>query len=324
MAGDGSIKTVVTAIVVNFSVTIAKTIGWLISMSPSMLAEAIHSLADTANQTLVFVGIRVSKKGPTRDFPVGYGQSRYLWNLLSASGIFFVGFGVTTYHGVSSLFSEHHSSGSFSLIMLILGYSFIAEGYALWVAYKDVYSQKGNKTLAQWITQGDDPTSVGILIEDGIAVMGVVLAFVGVILTKYFHNPIFDSIASIVIGLLLGSMAIIIGYANGRLLLNRSVSISSEEEIRQFLVSLPEIKSISNLKTEIVSPEFISLSVDFDIDTSTILQSDDTLSKKLTDKGIEAKELDASFKLVGQFINKIENSVYKKFPEIKQISLEVD
>ena len=84
----GSTKVVLTAILVNLFVTIAKGVGWILSMSPSMLAEAIHSFADTVNQCLVYVGIRVSKKGPTRDFPVGYGQARYLWNLISATGIF--------------------------------------------------------------------------------------------------------------------------------------------------------------------------------------------------------------------------------------------
>ena len=104
---DGSVKVVLTAVVVNFFVTLAKSVGWMFSMSPSMLAEAIHSFADTANQMLVYLGIRISRKGPTREYPAGYGQARYLWNLISASGIFFIGFGVTVYHGVSSLVNPH-------------------------------------------------------------------------------------------------------------------------------------------------------------------------------------------------------------------------
>jgi len=104
---DGSVKVVLTAVVVNFFVTIAKAVGWLISFSPSMLAEAIHSFADTANQLLVYLGIRISKKAPTREYPAGYGQARYLWNLISASGIFFIGFGVTVFHGVSTLLNSH-------------------------------------------------------------------------------------------------------------------------------------------------------------------------------------------------------------------------
>jgi divalent metal cation (Fe/Co/Zn/Cd) transporter len=191
------------------------------------------------------------------------------------------------------------------------------------VAYKDVYSQKGDKTILQWIEQGDDPTSVGILIEDSIAVLGVALAFIGVLMTRYFHNPIFDSIASIIIGLLLGIMAIIIGYANGRLLINRAISVSSENEINNFLLSLPEIKSISSLKTEIISPEVISLSVDFNIN-SEIINQDPQLAEELLKNDLNLDELKVTVKMIGQFINSIENKVYKQFPEIKYIDLEIN
>ena len=319
----GAAHVVLTAILVNALVTITKAVGWLISLSPSMLAEAIHSLADTVNQSLVYMGIRISKKGPTREFPMGYGQARYLWNLISATGIFFIGFGITTYHGVSSLFGDHHSQGSFLVVISILGFAFFAEGYALLVAYKDVYSQKGDLSLFQWIKEGDDPTTVGILIEDSIAVLGVILAAVGIVLTYLYHNPIFDSIASIIIGFLLGVMAIIIGYANGRLLINRAISVSSENEIKNFLLSLPEINSISSLKTEIISPEVISLSVDFSINSDTINQ-DPQLAEEISKNDMNLDELKVTVKMIGQFINSIENKVYKQFPEIKYIDLEIN
>ena len=309
----GAAHVVLTAILVNALVTITKAVGWLISLSPSMLAEAIHSLADTINQSLVYMGIRISKKGPTREFPMGYGQARYLWNLISATGIFFIGFGITTYHGVSSLFGDHHSQGSFLLVISILGFAFIAEGYALLVAYIDVYSQKGDLSLFQWIKEGDDPTTVGILIEDSIAVLGVILATVGIVLTYLYHNPIFDSIASIIIGFLLGVMAIT----------RRAISVSSENEIKNFLLSLPEINSISSLKTEIISPEVISLSVDFSINSDTINQ-DPQLADELSKTDMNLDELKVTVKMIGLFINSIENKVYKQFPEIKYIDLEIN
>ena len=132
---DGSVKVVVTAVVVNFFVTLAKSVGWMISMSPSMLAEAIHSFADTANQLLVYVGIRISRKGPTREYPAGYGQARYLWNLISASGIFFIGLGVTIYHGNSSLINPYEDVQiSYGLGIVIL--FFLVEGYAFLLLVK--------------------------------------------------------------------------------------------------------------------------------------------------------------------------------------------
>ena len=156
---DGSVKVVLTAIVVNFFVTMAKAIGWVFSLSPSMLAEAIHSLADTTNQSLVYLGIRVSKKGPTREFPSGYGQARYLWNLISASGIFFIGFGVTVYHGVSALISPHHDGqSSYVLAIGILIFALIVEGYALLVAFKEVNAHRGSMSLMVFARESDDPT----------------------------------------------------------------------------------------------------------------------------------------------------------------------
>ncbi len=236
---DGSVKVVLTAAVVNFFVTLAKSVGWMFSMSPSMLAEAIHSFADTANQLLVYLGIRISRKGPTREYPAGYGQARYLWNLISASGIFFIGFGVTVYHGVSSLVNPHQDvQFSYGLAIGILIFSLLVEGYAFLIAYKEVNSNKGSMTFLMFIRESDDPTSIGVLLEDGIAVIGVFLALLGMALSHYFHTQIPDAIASILIGVLLGFLAVIMAYTNGRLLINRSLALTHEDDIRKFILAL--------------------------------------------------------------------------------------
>ncbi|RYZ69293.1 MAG: heavy metal transporter, partial [Proteobacteria bacterium] len=96
---DHSTRAVLAAVLGNFFVTGIKFVGWMLSFSPSMLAEAIHSMADTLNQVLLFVGIRHGEGKPTSMYPFGKGRARYIWNLVSAMGIFFVGFGFTTYHG---------------------------------------------------------------------------------------------------------------------------------------------------------------------------------------------------------------------------------
>ena len=262
---DGSVKVVLTAVVVNFFVTLAKSVGWMISMSPSMLAEAIHSFADTANQLLVYLGIRISKKDPTREYPAGYGQARYLWNLISASGIFFIGFGVTVYHGVSSLLNPHPDAQfSYGLGIGILIFSLLVEGYALIIAYKEVDSKKGSMTFLMFIRESDDPTSIGVLLEDGIAVIGVFLALLGMALSNHFHSQIPDSIASILIGILLAILAVIMAYTNGRLLINRSLSLSDENEVRAFILGLDTVDRITVLKTEIMAPDQVKLSMEID------------------------------------------------------------
>ena len=314
---DGSVKVVLTAAVVNFFVTLAKSVGWMFSMSPSMLAEAIHSFADTANQLLVYLGIRISRKGPTREYPAGYGQARYLWNLISASGIFFIGFGVTVYHGVSSLVNPHQDvQFSYGLAIGILIFSLLVEGYAFLIAYKEVNSNKGSMTFLMFIRESDDPTSIGVLLEDGIAVIGVFLALLGMALSHYFQTQIPDAIASILIGVLLGFLAVIMAYTNGRLLINRSLALTHEDEIRKFILALDTVDKITVLKTEIIAPDQVKLSLEIDFNASLI-------EEKIGDDSV-SNIIRKSVKGVGQAINEMEKQIQNRFPNIKYIDLEIN
>ncbi|MDP7609318.1 MAG: cation diffusion facilitator family transporter [Candidatus Marinimicrobia bacterium] len=326
---DGSVKVVLTAIVVNFFVTLAKAIGWVFSLSPSMLAEAIHSFADTANQSLVYLGIRISKKGSTREFPSGYGQARYLWNLISASGIFFIGFGLTVYHGVSSLISPHHEGQfSYGLAIGILIFALIVEGYALLVAFKEVNAHRGSMSLLVFFRESDDPTSIGVLLEDAIAVIGVLLALAGMAISYYFHTHIPDAIASILIGLLLGFLAFVMAFTNGRLLINRSISLSDEEEIREFVRELAYVDKITSLKTEILAPDQVKLSLEIDFNSSPIVREINAGRK--ANVGNEMIEdtiqtiINKSVKSVGKAINEMEKQIRDHFPDIKYIDLELN
>ena len=192
---DSSTKVVVSAIAGNLIITIAKTFAWTINFSPSMLAEAIHSLADTCNQALLFVGIKHSRKGASPSFPMGRGMARYLWNLISAVGIFFVGFGVTFYHGVSTLifrYGEKPDAISHTAIGVLI-FAFLLEGYVFSIAYKAVFSEKGNTSIKDLIFSSDDPTSIAVLFEDGIAVLGVLLALGGIWLSDIYQTVTFDA-----------------------------------------------------------------------------------------------------------------------------------
>ena len=325
---DGSVKVVVTAIVVNFFVTLAKSVGWFFSPNPSMLAEAIHSFADTANQSLVYLGITISKKAATREFPTGYGQARYLWNLISASGIFFIGFGVTVYHGVTALISPHHDEPvSYGLGIGILIFAFIVEGYALIIAYKEVSLSKGSKPLIIFLRESDDPTSIGVLLEDSIAVLGVLLALIGMAMSYTFHTHIPDAIASILIGVLLGFLAVVIAYANGRLLINKSVGIGDEKEIREFILQLASVNDITVFKTEILAPDQVKLSIEIDFNSQFIEEEINgdipDLNKKSIDDTVQ-KIIHTSIQSVGSAINDMEKQIQDRFPDIKYIDLEIN
>ncbi len=329
---DGSVKVVVTAIIGNAVVTVAKSIGWLVSMSPSMLAEAIHSLADTANQTLIYVGIRAARKGPTREFPWGRGRSRYLWNLVSAMGIFFVGFGVTTYHGVMSLVHAETEAAHTSRVVprAILAFALFVEGYALLVAWRAVKRAKGDTSLYDYLRHGDDPTAIGVLLEDAIAVVGVILAAGGLALSDALHSPVPDAVASITIGLLLGLMAIILALANGRLLIGTAAPMADEAAIRDFVTALPAVEKVISLKTRILSPRQISLVLEVEFHGGILVDREATArdAQKIRDGEDPAPILvdsaERAIRILGTEINKLESAIRQRFPQAIAIDVEVN
>ncbi len=329
---DGSVKVVVTAIIGNAAVTVAKSVGWFFSMSPSMLAEAIHSLADTANQTLIYVGIRAARKGPTREFPWGRGRSRYLWNLVSAMGIFFVGFGVTTYHGVMALVHAEAEAEHTSRVvpLAILAFAFFVEGYALLVAWRAVKKDKGDTSLYDYLRHGDDPTAIGVLLEDSIAVVGVLLAAGGLALSDALASPVPDAVASIIIGMLLGLMAVILALANGRLLIGTAAPMADEAAIRDFVTALPSVEKVISLKTRILSPDRISLVMELEFHGGILIDREALArdAQKIRDGEDPAPVLvdsaERAIRILGAEINRIEAAIRERFPQAIAIDVEVN
>ena len=267
--GDNSLKAVVVAVVVNGFITVLKFIGYVMTLSPSLLAESIHSLADVANQVLLWVGIRQSAKDATPDHPYGWGSARYLWNLKSAMGIFFLGSGVTIYHGLHAGYealtkteaqlaeqaaaaAKKAADGSIDpelVGIVILVIAVLLEGYSWWVAYKEVNASRGDVPWGDFIKKGDDPTGVGVLLEDTAAVGGVFLALGGLGFSKLLGNPIPDIVATILIGILLGWVAIFLAKANGRLLIGAAVDSLQLQRIREVLENDPIVERVEDLKT---------------------------------------------------------------------------
>ncbi len=326
----GSDKVVITAIIGNALVTISKFIGWFITRSSSMFAEAIHSAADTANQILLLIGLKSSRKGPSKLFPWGTGQAQYVWNLISAMGIFFIGFGFTTYHGVHTLF--HPSEKGEENLVLNLSILFIAlviEGYAFIVAYKEASKQKGKYSWKEFLKISDDPTTIGVLFEDAIAVTGIIVAFLCIGLSHYFNSSVPDAVGSILIGILLGFMAIFLAYINSILLIGPSVHKTKVEEIKSFIESYPYIKSIQALKTVVLGSGRLHLSMDIEIygeqiiDREQIQKDANALRNGEDAAKILVKTSERSIRIVGEIINKLEIEIQQKFPDIGMIELEL-
>ena len=324
---------VLSAVAGNGVVALAKFVGWFLTSSPSMLAEAIHSVADTANQVLLYVGIKHSKAGPSSRYPWGRSNARYLWNLISAMGIFFVGFGVTTYHGVSSLWHGHTptSGNEVTVLMFILLFALIVEGGILYMAYRRVMRSKGKMSLWSYVLEGDDPTAVAVLLEDSVAVLGVLLAFFGIFVSQLTGSGVADSVASILIGCLLGVMALMLAYANGRLLLGVSARPQEVEAIREFLEEQPTVEKVLILKTHVSGPGTIRVAAEVEFHGGTLIdrvqleRDAEEIREDLSQVvPVLVDSADRMIRMMGKEINRIERALRDRFPQISSVELEVN
>lgn len=221
----GSTKAVLTAMAGNSLVTVAKFFGFFVSGSSALLAEAVHSLADTANQGLLYLGLRRSQRKADHEHHFGYGQERYFWNLVSAITIFFLGCVYTVMHAVHQLQDAHQPELSW-VPFLIIGVAFLAEGYSLLVALNEFRRQAAEirKPLRVYFVETRDPTTLAVLIEDAVAVLGLLMALLGMGLAAWTGSAVFDGIAAICIGLLMGALAVFLASTNRKYLINRSDS----------------------------------------------------------------------------------------------------
>ncbi len=217
----GSTKAVLTAVVANATVTIAKFIGFSFSGSSALLAEAVHSLADTANQALLYLGLRRSEKVADKQHHFGYGQERYFWNLVSAVTIFFVGCVYTIMHAIDSIKHDHQPELSI-VAFSIIGFAFLVEGYSFLVALSEFNRQRKEKgySFFAYFRESSDPTTVAVLIEDSVAILGLLLAATGMGISAYTGSSIFDGIAALAIGVLMGLLAFFLASLNKKFLIN--------------------------------------------------------------------------------------------------------
>ncbi|ELR14045.1 cation efflux family superfamily protein [Acanthamoeba castellanii str. Neff] len=294
---DKSVSTVYTAIVTNALVTTVKFGAFLATGSASMLSESVHSLGDSLNQVLLAIGIRRSQQKPDRRHPYGYGRERFVWSLISAVGVFFLGSGVTVYHGISSLIVPPELA-DLPIAFGVLGISFVLEGGTLFMAFRAVRdgAKETGMSIKEYILDGPDPMSVAVLVEDSIAnsgagatftdicvaqVTGVCVAGLALGFTHYTGSALFDACGSIMIGGLMGTAALFLIEKNRRLLLGTSVpkkkrismikvdsrlSPYTIVALRQFLEADPTILAVHDAKGEIFSPGNMRFKAEIEFD----------------------------------------------------------
>lgn len=229
-----------------------------------MLAEGIHSLVDTGNQILLLHGLRQSERPADKQFPFGHGQELYFWSFVVAILIFAVGAGISIYEGVRHLLHPKEL-GNPLINYIVLAFAMVFEGGAWIYAWREFNKHRGGKGYFRAVREGKDPTMFVVLFEDSAAMLGLFVAFVGILLTDLTGIHYFDGGASIVIGLILGITAVWLAYETKGLLIGESADPQIVEKLRSIAIAYAEVESINEVLTMHLGPNdiLVNISVDF-------------------------------------------------------------
>jgi cation diffusion facilitator family transporter len=261
---EGSRKAIAAAFLANLGIATAKFVAFAVTGAASMLAEAIHSVADTGNQGLLFVGGARSKRPPTAKHPFGFGRERYFWAFIVALVLFSLGALFAIYEGVQKLI-EPHEIESPAWAFGVLGVAIVLESVSLRTAVREARKVKGAQSWWRFIRSSKSPELPVVLLEDTGALLGLMFALVGVALAVATDDPAFDAVASIGIGLLLAVIALVLAIEMKSLLIGEAASPEQEAMIVRAIEEGPEVDNLIHIRTEHLGPEdlLVAAKVDF-------------------------------------------------------------
>jgi solute carrier family 30 (zinc transporter), member 9 len=294
----------------------------------------VHSFADTLNQSFLLIGLKRSKRPADKHQGYGYGIERFFWSLISACGILFIGAGVTIYHSVQTLI--HFNSFSITdfnyFSMVVLGIAFFVEGTTFLIAFREL---KDGRKFSKEILANADPVTLAVVYEDGAAVLGVIVALAAQALMYFTRNIMYDSIGGIIVGSILGFLAILLIVKNHGYIIGKSLDEKETQAIIKFLLKDPCIERVSEFK-----------SVAVDINKYRIYATVEWNGSPLYEEIYESGDLKEEFnnikndfgeftklmfkttdripRLVGSHIDKIEKRIIKKFPQIAYVDIEIN
>ncbi len=246
--GADSLKSIFFALGANFAIFVAKLAAAFFTHSGSMLAEAIHSLADCGNQLLLLLGIRMARKPPSAEYPLGHGKEIYFWSFIVALILFSMGGLFSIYEGIHKLHGPHevHMPG---LALAILAFSILAEGASLWGCLREVNKERKGRSLWSWFRETRKADLLVVFGEDFAALLGLSFAMAAVVMTMITHNPVYDAVGSIGIGVLLVVIALGVGIEVKSLLVGQGVDPQTRQAMIRFLENREEIHHVFNLVT---------------------------------------------------------------------------
>jgi cation diffusion facilitator family transporter len=259
---------VVGALFANALITVLKFMAALVTGSSGMMAEALHSLADTTNQIFLLMGLRFYKREPSAKHPFGYGKERFFWSFIAAIFIFGVGATYALYEGYQKL-RHPHPPENLKWAYWVLGISFVLEAGSIALAiYQEVReAHHEGVTFREYLRESKDPTAKTVLFEDSAALLGIVIAATGIYLTEHQVGPVFgqgnlpgaywDGLASMTIGVVLGIVAFALARSSRGLLLGEAATPKTVERIRLAILEHPNVVEVVELLTMHLAPKQI-------------------------------------------------------------------
>ena len=288
-SGGESAGTVILAGVVNLGIALAKLVGGLISHSSAMLSEAAHSVADTVTEVFLFIALKRGEKPPDEKHPFGYGRETYFWAFIASLTTFLVGAGFSFYQGVTTIIGGEEQ-GDPLISYIVLAVSFVLEGVSFLKAVRQVRgaARKWGVKPGAYLNRTTDTTVKAVTFEDAAALVGLVLAGLGLLLEQMTGNAMWDGVSAVAIGLLLLVVAFVLARANKSLLIGQSASPRIEQELKAEIEAMEHVDGVPLLLTSVIGPGkiLVAAKVDFD-DTSTVADIEriaDEVEKRLVAK----------------------------------------
>ena len=298
MAASSSKRVIYAALAGNLLIAITKFGATFMTGSSAMLSEAIHSVVDTGNQGLLLYGMKRAKRPADPSHPFGYGMELYFWTFVVAIMVFAVGAGLSIYEGIDRLRYPHPVSDPL-INYIVLGCAMVFEGGAWTIAFREFRKLQGPQSFIRAVQRSKDPTIFTVLFEDTAAMLGLVVAFIGIALGQHYDNSHFDAAASLVIGFILAGTAILLAIESKGLLIGESASAATVTDLKAIATKTPGVIAVNEMLTMHFGPQdvLLNLSVDFD----------DALGSREVEEAISA----------------LETRIKGAHPEIKRVFIEV-
>ncbi len=262
-----SATTVLVALAANFVIALAKLAAAIVSGSSAMLAESFHAMADTGNEVLLLVAQRQSELPPDADHPLGYGRAAYFWALIAALGVFVTGALLSIRQGVHELLHPGESM-ALEVTYVVLAISLALESASLWRAYRQLRTEATGlrREFTEHVRLSSDPIARAVFAEDAAAVAGNVIAWAGIALRQLTGSRVPDAVAALLIGLILGWVALELTRRNGDFLIGRSAPAAIEADVRRTILGQRGVRELTELLTIFIGPRQLRVLARVDID----------------------------------------------------------